>query len=261
VLYSKAKPMTSSVVCPTGDITQDVNWFLKQSDQTAGHVHIESQWQASSPDGKEAAKASFVGGVFVQLLAQGDESVLQRIVESLKSGDVSLWQLQQDEMPLPEVAAALLPELGLVTADNGRHFFSAAGAVHPQRAPPTSAPLAAAVIDAQEDILLESGSSALGPGGSVPAQQIPVDFFCRCTKDGFLSQVQRLPESEICSMRAESPAPILTCLFCNADYELGGVELDAVLAAKVLPPAPPSVSDLSSLPETSANVANAAEDR
>jgi len=239
VLYSQAKPATSAVVCPTGDITQDVNWFLEQSDQTPGHMHIETQWGpgetpargGADPPPTDAAQAAFVGGVFVQLLAEGDESVLERVVDALRSGAVSLWQLQQEGRPLPEVAASLLPELGLVTDDEGKHFFQNAGAVHPQRTPPASAPLAAAVLAAQADIAAEGGSSALGPNGAAPAQQIPVDFFCRCSKDGFLQQLRRLPPADLQGMRDETPAPVLTCQFCNTGYTLEASDMDSIFPA------------------------------
>ena len=237
VVYSSAKPATSAVICPTGDITQDVNWYLQQSDQTPGHVHIETQWSDAAPAAHEGGlshppapvQAAFVGGVFVQLLAEGDKSVLERVTQALRSGEVSLWQLQLEQKPLPEVAATLLPELGLITNDEGKHFFKSAGAVHPQRAPPTSAPLAQAVLSAQEEIAAEGGGGLLGPEGSVPAQQIPVDFFCRCSKDGFLQQLTRLPAAELSSMQSESPPPTLTCQFCNTDYPLLPADLDALL--------------------------------
>ena len=208
VLYGQAKPRTSVVPCVVGDIVGDVNFLLAQSDQTAGAVHVEAV--PGDPVGTHA----FVGGVFVQLLAGGDEAVLQRVRASLEQGNVSLAASHAAGDDLPVIAQALLPELELEEDKFGRKRVSQ-GALGVRSTAPSSAEEAVAV--------LEGAQTGLTP-------QTPLDFYCRCSKKGFVTQLGRLPAEELVSMAAEDPLPALTCQFCNEEHKLTAADFEALLA-------------------------------
>lgn len=59
----------------------------------------------------------------------------------------------------------------------------------------------------------------------------PVDFFCRCSKEAFVSKVRLLDRSELEELAATGSAN-LTCHNCNTAYSLSAEELRAIVATR-----------------------------
>ncbi len=60
---------------------------------------------------------------------------------------------------------------------------------------------------------------------------IPVDFFCRCSKDGFLDKLLTLSYEEIKDMK-EMKQNELICQYCNAKYYIDEEDFDKLLIEK-----------------------------
>lgn len=56
-----------------------------------------------------------------------------------------------------------------------------------------------------------------------------VDFFCRCTKEGFMGKLLTLGSEEISQMQKEAHNE-LVCVYCNNKYELGTEDFDILIA-------------------------------
>ena len=202
ILYGAAAPHVSIVPCATGSIQQDVNFFLAQSDQTPGHIHLTTSVNSD-------ATVEFAGGVFAQLLAGGDPGVLDRVASALEGGAVDLTAMHASGEGLHHAAAALLPELELGTDSRGLPSVMCGGVSVRDGPPDTAAGAAAAAAS--------------------PAVGVPVGFLCRCSKAGFLSKVATLPAADIQAMASEVPPPTLTCHFCNEPHSPTKEELEALL--------------------------------
>lgn len=62
-------------------------------------------------------------------------------------------------------------------------------------------------------------------------RKLPLDFFCRCSRDGFAARLQQLGASELKRVASEAGGDgvDLTCHFCNENYHFPAVELDTLI--------------------------------
>lgn len=64
---------------------------------------------------------------------------------------------------------------------------------------------------------------------SEEVEKIPLDFFCRCSKQRFAERIVQLPKESVLAIRNDvktSRKLILTCQFCNKTYEFVESELE-----------------------------------
>jgi molecular chaperone Hsp33 len=251
ILYGNAAPVQSVVSAEEGDVEGDVRAFFERSEQVPTGLRLQVGCDdGDGADGGGAPRGTtgtnppplvrirYAGGVLVQRIATAggrnaaatwgtpsrpfsDFESVRALVEGTGrdgEGGLDLEALHRKGVTLATVARTLLPELG---------------------------PLV-------DEMMTDRGGGGGGGGegveggagdGLVSLRRIPVDYFCRCTKDGFVAKLGRMGPALLDELEKEAgerrkgattagdklPLPIttLTCHFCNSHYDIGEAEMKA----------------------------------
>jgi molecular chaperone Hsp33 len=165
-LYNEARPITGTVELMSGNISDDIAYYLYQSEQIQSAVTLD----VGIDDHGEVTHA---GGILIQALPGAPENGVKLLEENLK---------------------ALLP-LSEQFAD-----------------------------DQYIDDLLHK---VTGLQEVKELGRIPVHFFCRCTKDRFISALSMLRIDELEEMKETTQE--LVCHYCNKKYMITPSELQHIL--------------------------------
>jgi redox-regulated HSP33 family molecular chaperone len=187
VLYGAMTPLRSILeVTPEGDVEAEVRAFYERSEQRPAAVRLQVE--------VDDAHAGVVcaTGVLVEALALGggrelpadNATSLEDIRSAMRSAD--LCGLQRQGHSLAAIAGMLIPELSQ-----------------------------AQVVSA----------AAAAPASHAPClRRVPLDFFCRCTAEGFLEKlVKAAPSTMLDDMATQEIdgkgiAAKLRCQFCNQEH-------------------------------------------
>lgn len=166
-LYNEARPTTGTVELMSGNISDDIAYYLYQSEQVASAVSLDVGID-------ENGEITHAGGILIQALPGAPENGVAELEENLK---------------------ALLPLSSQFLDDN--------------------------YID---DLLHKvSGTREVKEVG-----RIPVHFFCRCTKDRFITALSMLSIGDLESMKDSSQE--LVCHYCNKKYLITSNEINGLVS-------------------------------
>ena len=156
-LYDQPKPITGIVPLIKGDMTNDLAYYLEQSDQIASFVVLEV-------DLNEEGLITFSSGLIVQAMPGASLQQIETLFDHLKGLD----KLQS--------------------------YFDKADNV---------------------DETLQS----ILPLEYTKLKSIPIDFFCRCSKDRFMEHLILIGKHEVLEMKKLNQNE-LVCQYCNNKYYL-----------------------------------------
>lgn len=168
-LYNEARPITGTVELVKGTISEDLAYYLLQSEQIPSAISVDV---SLNEDGSVAS----AGGILIQALPGAPEAAIDALEANLK---------------------ALLP-----LADRFEHGDTIDTVMH----------LVAGDLGAKE------------------LARFPVHYFCRCTKDRFVSALSMLDIEELKQMAGQDQE--LVCHYCNKRYAITGAEVDGILAGR-----------------------------
>jgi molecular chaperone Hsp33 len=168
-LYNEARPITGMVELVKGTISEDLAYYLLQSEQIPSAITVDV---SLNDDGTVAS----AGGILIQALPGAPESAIDTLEANLK-----------DLMPIAE------------RFEHGETIDMVMGRV-------------------------------AGELGAKELARFPVHYFCRCTKDRFVSALSMLDVDELREMAGQDQE--LVCHYCNKRYAITGAEVEGILAGK-----------------------------
>jgi len=168
-LYNEARPITGTVELVKGTISEDLAYYLLQSEQIPSAISVDV---SLNEDGSVAS----AGGILIQALPGAPEEAIGILEANLKA-----------VLPLAE-------RLG------------------------------------HGDTIDTVMAQVAGDLGARELARFPVHFFCRCTKDRFVSALGMLDLDELKEMAGHDQE--LVCHYCNKRYAITGAEVDGILAGK-----------------------------
>lgn len=165
-LYNEARPITGTVELMSGNITDDIAYYLYQSEQIPSAISLDVGID-------EDGEITHAGGILIQALPGAPENGIVMLEESLK-----------ELLPLSDQFS------------DGAYIDTLLHKV-------------AKDLNAKE----------LGRG--------PVHFFCRCTKDRFVTALSMLKLEELEEMKQETQE--LVCHYCNKKYFITPPEIKSIV--------------------------------
>ncbi|MCH8556859.1 MAG: Hsp33 family molecular chaperone HslO [Balneolia bacterium] len=168
-LYNEADQINGSVEIAKGTISEDIAYYLAQSEQIHSAIHLD----VSLDDAGEIKSA---GGVLIQALPDAPEEKITVIQNNLKN--------------MPPVSELF---------EKGEYI---------------------------DDILKEVTS----PYTVKELARGPVHFFCRCTRDRFISAIEMLGQEDLEEISDKGQE--LVCHYCNERYFITKDEIGQILADK-----------------------------
>lgn len=168
-LYNEADQINGSVEIAKGNISEDIAYYLAQSEQIHSAIHLD----VSLNDEGEIKSA---GGVLIQALPEAPEEKITVIQNNLKN--------------MPPVSELF---------EKGEYI---------------------------DDILKE----VTAPYSVKELARGPVHFFCRCTRDRFISAIEMLGRADLEEISDKGQE--LVCHYCNERYFITKDEIGQILADK-----------------------------
>ncbi len=165
-LYNEAQPITGTVELVKGNISEDIAFYLLQSEQVPSAISLDVGVD-------ENGEVTHAGGILIQALPGAPENAIEKLEENLK-------QL----IPLSECFS------------NDQY-----------------------IDDLMEAVATPYPVKELG--------RVPVHFFCRCTRDRFVSALSLLNIDDLEGMRDETQE--LVCHYCGKVYEVSPVEIGDIV--------------------------------
>ncbi|HAC14811.1 MAG TPA: Hsp33 family molecular chaperone HslO [Bacteroidetes bacterium] len=165
-LYNEARPTTGTVELMSGNISDDIAYYLFQSEQVPSAITLDVGID-------ENGNITHAGGILIQALPGAPENGVLALEENLKK---------------------LLP-------------------------------LSTQFIDDQyiDDLM----HKVAGPLKIKELGRVPVHFFCRCTKDRFLTALSMLQIHELEEMEHQTQE--LVCHYCNKKYMITPPEIQKII--------------------------------
>ena len=115
-LYNEAEPRNSSIEIINGDITQDIAYYLMQSEQIPSAVMLDISLN-------EQGEVVQAGGLLIQRLPGAKENVMDRLSESLKNFP-SISSLLEEEEYIDSIMHKAAGDFGVRELDRRPvHFF------------------------------------------------------------------------------------------------------------------------------------------
>ena len=75
----------------------------------------------------------------------------------------------------------------------------------------------------------ELGQASGGSAALLSAKaRRPIEFFCRCSRGGFVERLSSLPQQDLTELRDEGGCE-LTCHFCNSAYEISVEDIASLI--------------------------------
>lgn len=145
--------------------------------------------------------------------------------------DVSYYFAQSEQIPSAVILDVDFDQDGLIANSAGLLIQAMPGAtidevvsVHKQISEIKNL---SAIINSQPS--LEKAIDLLLPFPTKKLKTMQIDFFCRCSKDKFISKLMTLKPEEIIEMKKANNNE-LVCQYCNAHYYLEDEDFDKILA-------------------------------
>lgn len=245
ILYGRAHPVQSIVPAVAGDITSDLSEYFARSAQLPSAVHLEAELSACGT----GSDLAYAGGLLAQRVARGGGTQVATHHVSLDDDEPDICpHTGQPWTTLDDIRAKLgsrtRPVLEVLLGDGP------ASEPTEQHEPLSLASLFRAGVSLQEIAkllipelaTLPPQAGALG-GASEPhagseqgmgMARVPLDFYCRCSKQKFLGKLGSSGPSLLRSL-LEGTAPgehtctSLTCQFCNSSYDVTVEDVQALL--------------------------------
>lgn len=165
-LYNEARPTTGTVELMSGNISDDIAYYLFQSEQIPSAITLDVGID-------ENGNVTHAGGILIQALPGAPENGIQALEENLKQllplSDQFIDDQYIDDLMHKVTAPLKIKELG----------------------------------------------------------RVPVHFFCRCTKDRFLSALSMLKIHELNEMTHQTQE--LVCHYCNKKYMITPPEIRSII--------------------------------
>ncbi len=168
-LYNEADQVTGSVEIVKGSISEDIAYYLTQSEQVPSAIHLD----VALDDKGEIASA---GGVLIQALPDAPEDRIKTIQNNLST--------------MPPVTELF---------KKGNYI---------------------------DDILVD----IVAPYKVRELARQPVHYFCRCTRDRFISALQMLNHEDLKSIADDGQE--LVCHYCNEKYHVSRDEILEIVQNK-----------------------------
>ncbi len=169
ILYDRAEPLTSIIPLRHGDISTDMAYYFKLSEQISSAIILDVDFDDNGIIRESA-------GFLVQAMPHASEKEIETIVNTL--------------MNIDKLSGCYKTVL------------------HPEQIIEKILPLEFEVL-----------------------KTIPVDFFCRCSKESFVSRLLTLEYNDIKEMH-ESGQNELVCRYCNEKYYLDDTDFNRLLLEK-----------------------------
>lgn len=168
-LYNEAHPTTGTVELVKGNVSEDIAYYLFQSEQIPSAITLDVQLD-------ESGNILAAGGILVQALPGAPEDA----IDALQANITAL-------MPIGERLLA------------GDYI----------------------------DTLMDAVAGSLG---AKELDRNPVHYFCRCTKDRFVTALSMLDLNELTAMSETTQE--LVCHYCNNVYKIEPVEIKGLIREK-----------------------------
>ncbi|SMO34942.1 Hsp33 family molecular chaperone HslO [Fodinibius sediminis] len=165
-LYNEAEPRTSSIELVKGNVTDDVAYYMVQSEQVPSAVLLDVGLD-------DQGAITEAGGVLVQRMPDAPEGRIDEIQQKMLHFD-----------PVSELLA-------------GGYYI--------------------------DDIM----AKIMEPDPVKELDRQPVDFFCRCTRNRFISALAMLGPEDLQEISDEGQE--LVCHFCNEQYQVSKSEIKELL--------------------------------
>jgi molecular chaperone Hsp33 len=155
------------------------------------------------------------------------------LVKGNISEDLAYYLLQSEQIPSAITVDVSMNEDGSVASAGGILIQALPGA--PEAAIETLEANLKALLPLAErlghgDTIDTVMAQVAGDLGAKELARFPVHYFCRCTKDRFLSALGMLDVDELKEMAGHNQE--LVCHYCNKRYAITGAAVDGILAAK-----------------------------
>lgn len=284
ILYNQATPVQSITALQGGDVESDLLHWYTQSEQVPTMLRLEVGLRdPTSALAREQGPVAYAGGVISQAIAAGGgiapPTGEQAIVYTPFESVVSKIKRRQDIDAMDLPGYTLLEE-GEGAKSQDEEFrmpvLQAQGLTLTQMAQRLLPEYAHLPPPAMEQGHMPDSAHAKPS----PFTRVPLDFYCRCSKDKFATSLGRLGPSLLEKMKSDymrdhpahvpntapgagwehgnssGPAPdsppvtTLACQFCNNEYHMSWADICAVeqSASAGGTPAPASASAASQVP-------------
>jgi len=221
VLYGLAKPYESLIVT-SGDPAQDWQLMFDQSEQVPTFIHVQID---TTPSANGPAKATFCGGILVQVLAGPSDPSFSQAVEQ---GEIAADSTDGDRTKETDTERIKKMQLALVKKAVGslnmRSVMESQGVVGYIDQMLKAAEAHAKSGNPKPEVVPEPPKVSAESLENIAKQNgwryRPQAFFCRCASLKAVDRLKTLPIQLLMQIREEGKGERLTCGFCNSPTDV-----------------------------------------